>query len=186
MQNSTDRRASARVDLLPSMQLESFDHRHLDEVMQIEATFSAPWTREMFLQELRQKDELSYSTVVLVDGRVIAYALNWFVADEVHIVNLAVHPQWRRRGVARFLMCEVFDCALRRGMVIATLEVRFHNSAAIGLYESMGFRQVAIRKNYYADNREDALVMLTELAPDQATTLPESGAPDLPEPRRRG
>ena len=65
----------------------------------------------------------------------------------------------------------------------ATLEVRFHNSAAIGLYESMGFRQVAIRKNYYADNGEDALVMLTELAPDQVTVDPVSGAPRPTEPR---
>ena len=168
MQNSTDRRASARVEGTVPIQLEMFDHCHLDEVVRIESTFTAPWTREMFLQELRQKDELSYSVVAVVDGRVIAYALNWFVADEVHIVNLAVHPQWRRRGVARYLMREVFDCASRRGMVIATLEVRFHNQAAIGLYQSMGFRQVAIRKNYYADNGEDALVMLTELATDAA------------------
>ena len=172
MQNSTDRRASAQVDGQVPIQLEMFDHRHLDEVMHIESTFAAPWTREMFLQELRQKEELSYSLVALVDGHVIAYALSWFVADEVHIVNLAVHPQWRRRGVARHLMREVFDCALLRGMVIATLEVRFHNQAAIGLYQSMGFRQVAIRKSYYADNGEDALVMLTELAPGSPPNHP--------------
>lgn len=190
MQNSTDRHASARVErspsipsaILPAIQLESFEQCHLDEVVRIEATFSAPWTREMFLQELRQREEMSYSMVGLVEGRVIAYALSWFVADEVHIVNLAVHPQWRRRGVARYLMREVFDCALRRGMAIATLEVRFHNRAAIGLYESMGFRQVAIRKNYYADNGEDALVMLTELVSTQVPANPDGEVSGPTEP----
>jgi ribosomal-protein-alanine N-acetyltransferase len=163
MQNSIGRPASARVEGTLDVQLEEFDHRHLDEVVRIESTFAAPWTREMFQQELRQRQELAYSLVAVVDGRVVGYALNWFVADEVHIVNLAVHPHWRRRGIARRLLHEVFDCARRRGMVIATLEVRYHNDAAISLYRSLGFREVALRKKYYADNGEDALVMLADL-----------------------
>jgi len=165
MQNSIDKRASARVDGKLPIELQEFDQRHLDEVVRIESTFAAPWSREMFLQELRQREELGYSLVALIDGRVVGYALNWFVADEVHIVNLAVHPHWRRRGIARYLLREVFDCARRRGMVIATLEVRYSNRPAIELYHSIGFREVALRKKYYADNGEDALVMLADLPP---------------------
>lgn len=165
MRNADGKPASARVEDALVVDIDEFDHRHLDEVVRIESTFKAPWTREMFLQELRQRDELAYSLVALVGGRVVGYALNWFVADEVHIVNLAVHPHWRRRGIARHLLREVFDCARRRGMAIATLEVRFHNQAAIALYRSIGFREVALRKKYYADNGEDALVMLADLPP---------------------
>jgi ribosomal-protein-alanine N-acetyltransferase len=166
MQNSTEKRASARVDAELAIHLEEFDHRHIDEVVHIESTFTAPWTREMFLQELRQRQELAYGLVALIEARVVGYALNWFVADEVHVVNLAVHPHWRRRGLARQLLREVFDCARRRGMVIATLEVRSHNRPAIELYQSIGFREVALRKKYYADNGEDALVMLADLPQD--------------------
>ena len=163
MQNSTDKRASAHVEGKRPIALQEFAHCHVDEVVRIESTFRAPWTREMFLQELRQRDELAYSLVAVIDERVVGYALNWFVADEVHIVNLAVHPHWRRRGIARYLLREVFDTARRRGMVIATLEVRCNNQPAIELYQSIGFREVALRKKYYADNGEDALVMLADL-----------------------
>lgn len=147
---------------------------HLDEVLSIERTFAAPWTREMFLQELRQQWEASAALVALDGVRVIGYVLCWFVADEVHIVNLAVHARQRRRGIGRHLMNTVCDEGLRRGASIATLEVRFHNQPAIALYESLGFRNVAIRRAYYADNGEDALVMLKELAPQTSN----AGAPD--------
>jgi ribosomal-protein-alanine N-acetyltransferase len=130
--------------------------------MIIERSFSAPWTREMFDQELHHSD-VSDSLVAQLEGRVAGYVLWWYVVDEVHIVNVAVHPSFRRRGVARRLLQAVFERAAARGMSIATLEVRVHNEAAIGLYDSLGFRQIAIRKGYYADNGEDALVMLKAL-----------------------
>jgi ribosomal-protein-alanine N-acetyltransferase len=142
------------------------EHRHLDQVLAIERDFSAPWTREMFLQELRQRWETSESLVALRADTVIGYVLCWFVADEIHIVNLAVRSQLRRRGVGRGLMEEVCERARARGMAIATLEVRYGNQGAIGLYESLGFKQIAIRKSYYADNGEDAIVMLKPLVPE--------------------
>lgn len=136
---------------------------HIDAVLAIERTFSAPWTREMFLQELRQQWDASEALVALRGDRVIGYVLCWYVADEIHIVNLAVHARERRRGVGRHLMNTVCDAARRRGLSVATLEVRVHNEPAIALYESLGFRNIAIRRAYYADNGEDALVMLKEL-----------------------
>jgi ribosomal-protein-alanine N-acetyltransferase len=138
---------------------------HIDQVLAIERTFAAPWSRDMFLQELRQQWDASEALVAQSQEKVLGYVLCWFVADEIHIVNLAVHAGWRRRGIGRQLLTEICERARQRGMTLATLEVRIHNEAAIGLYESFGFRQVAIRKNYYADNGEDALVMLMELVP---------------------
>lgn len=143
----------------------AMEHGHLEEVLAIERTFAAPWTREMFLQELRQNWDASQALVALRDERVIGYVLCWFVADEIHVVNLAVLARERRQGIGRHLMNHVCRDARRRGVTVATLEVRFHNEPAIGLYESLGFRTVAIRKSYYADNGEDALVMLKELPP---------------------
>jgi ribosomal-protein-alanine N-acetyltransferase len=134
----------------------------LDPVLVIERGFSAPWTREMFGHELRPADNANHR-VALVGAEIVGYVLWWYVADEVHIVNLAVAPAHRRRGIARLLLTEVFGCGRAGGMTIATLEVRAHNEAAIGLYESSGFRTVAIRKSYYADNGEDALVMVKDL-----------------------
>ena len=145
--------------------LQTMAAEHLDQVLAIERTFAAPWTREMFLQELRLQSEISDARVALLQEEVLGYVLCWYVADEVHIVNLAVHPRWRRQGLARALLADAFARARRRGACMATLEVRVHNEAAIRLYESLGFRQVAIRKGYYADNGEDALVMLKDLEP---------------------
>jgi ribosomal-protein-alanine N-acetyltransferase len=143
----------------------------LEAVLRIERAFAAPWTREMFVQELEQP-EGSAQLVAEQQGRVIGYVLWWCVADEVHVVNLAVHHAYRRRGVARRLLSAAFDAARERGLAIATLEVRFHNAAAIALYESLGFRKIAIRKAYYADNGEDALVMLKGLRSEAQTRAP--------------
>ncbi len=155
--------------------LQTMASEHLDQVLAIERTFAAPWTREMFLQELRMQWDVSEALVSMRQDEVVGYVLCWFVADEVHVVNLAVQVRWRRRGIGRRLMDAVFDRARTRGMVVATLEVRTHNEAAIRLYETLGFRQVAIRKGYYADNGEDALVMLKEL-----------GAPPVADPAGPG
>jgi ribosomal-protein-alanine N-acetyltransferase len=152
-------------DSISEIAVSEMELGHLDEVLGIERTFAAPWTREMFLQELQQHWEASAALVALRGERVIGYVLCWFVADEVHIVNLAVHARDRRHGIGRHLMNTVCDEALRRRACVATLEVRFHNEPAIALYESLGFRNVAIRRAYYADNGEDALVMLKELVP---------------------
>jgi ribosomal-protein-alanine N-acetyltransferase len=134
----------------------------LDQVVVIERVFPAPWTRDMFLQELRHSQP-GDARVAASGPLVLGYILCWFVADEVHVVNLAVHPEWRRRGLARALLADTFATALRRGMHLATLEVRVQNQPAVRLYEALDFRTVAVRKGYYADNGEDALVMVKTL-----------------------
>lgn len=165
MPNSDESSPSPGSEALSDLRLRRMSLRDLAEVLVIERTFSAPWTRDMFVQELCHS-EVSDSRVAEVGGRVAGYVLWWYVADEAHLVNVAVHDGFRRRGIARTLLEEAFACARAHGMALATLEVRCQNLAAINLYESLAFTKVAIRKAYYADNGEDALVMLKDLRPE--------------------
>jgi ribosomal-protein-alanine N-acetyltransferase len=134
----------------------------LDQVVVIEQAFPSPWSPDMFRQELRP-GAAGESRVAARGALVLGYILWWYVADEVHIVNLAVHVKWRRQGIARLLLDDAFARGRARAMRIATLEVRAQNVPAVRLYEGLDFRRVAVRKGYYADNGEDALVMLRSL-----------------------
>ena len=134
----------------------------LDEVHAIECqVFPDPWPRRSFAEELA-KSPPPYARVARRDGRVVGYLFAWFVLDEVHLGNLAVHPDYRRQGVGRALLGGLMYRSRRRGASFITLEVRARNLAAIALYADFGFRQVAVRKGYYA-GREDALIMECEL-----------------------
>lgn len=135
----------------------------LDDVLAIErVSFPTPWTREHFLAELRSV--VARLPVVRDDaGRVIAYACAWEVAGELQINDVAVHPEWRRRGLARTILTGLIDEARRRGCARATLEVRPSNGAARDLYASLGFRETGRRRAYYADTGEDAVLMTLPL-----------------------
>jgi ribosomal-protein-alanine N-acetyltransferase len=141
----------------------------LDAIEEIERhSFVRPWPRSMFEAELTR--ELARLDVARTTA-VIGFCNYWIVADprggggEVHILAIATHPDHRRAGVGGALLVH----ALARGRAmrasLATLEVRRGNAPAIALYERAGFRTVHVRKQYYQDNGEDALVMLTELSP---------------------
>lgn len=126
-------------------------------VMEIErASFSDPWTENMFLNDLAQ--EIAVYRVAVEDGRPVGYMGMYHVADEGHITNIAVLPVWRGRGVASALLQSFVELALSRRLVFLTLEVRAGNSGAIRLYEKFGFRQVGVRPKYY-EHTEDALLM---------------------------
>ena len=141
----------------------------LEEVLAIErASFSMPWSRGAFLYELEQ-NRVARCYVVREDGRLIGYICLWEVADEVHITNVAVHPDLRRRGVGRSLLNAVLDDARQRKLRLVVLEVRPSNVEALGLYESFGFRVVGRRRGYYYDTGEDALVMEASLAAGQGS-----------------
>lgn len=137
------------------------------DVVAIERTvFADAWSVESFLAEVERNPEIGWPVVIRdesEEGRVIAYAVTWFIVDEVHIGNIAVHPDHQGRGLGRALLSSILAAGVRRGMVYATLEVRPSNAAALALYESFGFRQVARRKSYYRDNQEDALVLALHL-----------------------
>jgi [ribosomal protein S18]-alanine N-acetyltransferase len=158
--------ATPSVDRSPdpevAVRFRPMEEADLPQVLEIERGFSAPWSREMFIQELHQID-IAANRVAVVGSNVLGYVLWWYVADEIHIVNVAVHVDFRRRGIARRLLAAAFEAASERDMHIATLEVRARNQPAQALYEALGFRKIAIRKGYYADNGEDAIVMLMAL-----------------------
>jgi ribosomal-protein-alanine N-acetyltransferase len=105
---------------------------------------------------------------------IVAYCAVWIIFDELHINTLAVHPRWRRQGVASQLLTHVLDDAVQKGAEKATLEVRRSNEAARRLYAALGFSEAGVRRNYYASPEEDALILwrdgLAAIEPDASTS----------------
>jgi ribosomal-protein-alanine N-acetyltransferase len=148
-----------------SLALDRMRPEDLDEVLVIErASFTMPWSRGAFLYEMQQ-NRVARCWVARDDaGHVAGYLCLWEVADEVHITNVAVRPDARRRGIARTLLSSVLDNARARAFKVVVLEVRPSNHHALTLYESFGFRVVGRRHGYYYDTGEDALVMEIDLS----------------------
>jgi [ribosomal protein S18]-alanine N-acetyltransferase len=133
--------------------------RDLDGLMEVaRASFSSPWTREMFLWEIQNSD-VSHVYVVRRAGRVVAFCCCWLIFDELHINNLAVHPDRRRQRLASTLLTHVLREERRQGARQAVLEVRRSNLAALALYQKLGFRVIGERLGYYANPAEDALIL---------------------------
>ncbi|HYV48054.1 MAG TPA: ribosomal protein S18-alanine N-acetyltransferase [Myxococcaceae bacterium] len=139
----------------------------MPEVMEIErVAFTNPWSPELLRRELTH----DWSTILLAEEevapgvrRLLGFAIFWVVHDELHILNVATDPSQRRRGVARAVMDATLERGRQRRCVMATLEVRRSNEAALGLYRALGFRAVGVRPNYYVDEGEDAIVMILDL-----------------------
>ena len=142
------------------MTVEDVDAVHAIET----ACFHTPWSRESFMREVTENECARY-VVLREDGVVIAYAGVWFVLDEGHITNIAVHPDKRRMGYGERVCREMIQLAADSGMNWMTLEVRRSNKAAQSLYHKLGFIDVGYRKRYY-ENQEDALVMALEHLPE--------------------
>lgn len=137
----------------------------ISDIDQIEAieqvSYPAPWSRSMFASELSKPSSMSLAAVA-EDGTLVGYLVLSRYVDAWHVMNVAVAPAWRRRGIARALLERVFETTsadARRGY---TLEVRVSNVGAIALYERLGFHSRGIRRGYYTDNREDAVIMWRE------------------------
>ena len=135
----------------------------LEDVLAIEdASFTNPWTREMYLAEL-ENEGVSYCHLARnVDRRIVGFCSFWRVVDELHINNLAVMPADRRAGVATALLNHVLREGARLGAVRATLEMRRSNEPARLLYERFGFAVAGIRRAYYTKPVEDAIVLWRE------------------------
>ena len=137
--------------------IEKMSREHLSEVASIEEmSFSLPWSLESL--ELMLTDQAS-ALVALEDGRVLGYVGMMCVLDEGQIINVAVHPDARRRGVGRRLMEAAQTYAKERGIVFLSLEVRESNIAARSLYSSLGWEEQGIRKGFYSHPVENACVM---------------------------
>jgi ribosomal-protein-alanine N-acetyltransferase len=142
----------------------------IDSILEIEKNcFQWPWNRISFLGELDCKQACSYSVKSSVNGekpQVIAYIFFRIIADELHILRIAVDPNWRGRGVATLLLDKSIKQASAKGARSAFLEVRPSNDSAIGFYRKHRFRLLGKRPNYYSDTREDALVLTKTLKED--------------------
>lgn len=133
----------------------------LSEVVEIEQQlFTQPWSRQGFLSSLQQQDTLYL--VAQQDGKVAGYCGLLQSFDEADITNVAVHPEYRRLGIACQMLEQLMEQGGTRGIQRYTLEVRVSNTAAVKLYQKLGFASVGIRKNFYAFPTEDAMIMWTE------------------------
>ena len=144
-------------------------------------SFNTPWPAYAFEQELAT-NRLARYLVARAGDRVVAFAGLWLMADEAHITTFAVHPSWRRQGVAHRLMLSLVELSRQIGAQRMTLEVRVSNEPAQALYRRFGFVVVGRRPRYYTDDDEDALIMTTpELAGPsmQALLLAEHGPDDF-------
>jgi ribosomal-protein-alanine N-acetyltransferase len=141
----------------------------LPRIMEIEAAgFLHPWSEALLRAELGH----SWSNLLAAvapgpeaGARIMGYIIFWLVHDEVHVLNVGTAPEARRHGVARALMDEAVAVGRQRGARLSTLEVRRSNTPAIGLYRSLGYREVGVRPRYYAEENEDAIVMTLEFVP---------------------
>ena len=130
-----------------------------------EASFARPWSRESFRQELTRNAAARY-LVAEAHGQIAGYAGAWIILDESHITNIAVHPDFRGKGIGRRLTEELLQVLSNLGAGYATLEVRVSNLRAQQLYRSLGFVSVGRRKRYYEDNNEDAYLMVCDRMPE--------------------
>lgn len=147
--------------------------RHLRAVLRIEAeTHPRPWSLSLFMSEMALRTSRAYY-VARVDGLVVGYVGLMMSTDEGHITTLAIDPNWHRRKLGTRLMLVAAREAIRRGAAALTLEVRMSNHAAQELYRAFGFRPAGVRKNYYVETNEDALIMWAEdvALPDYALRL---------------
>ena len=136
---------------------------HLDELARLERIcFSRPWSRTMLAEELDNQCAAFLVAEEPLTEKVVGYAGLLVMADEGYITNVAVFPEYRRRGIAEQLIA-VFDSFARGNrLAFLTLEVRPSNTAAIALYQSFGFEEVGRRRNYYDLPKEDALILTKE------------------------
>lgn len=143
------------------MMIVNMNESHVAQVAELEKIcFSDPWSENSVASEL--KNPLSCWLVAEEDGVVAGYVGSQTVMDESDMMNVAVHPDYRRKGIAEALVAELVEALKKRESHCLTLEVRVSNEPAKALYEKLGFTQVGLRKNYYRNPREDALILRKE------------------------
>jgi len=141
------------------LKIVDMDLSHLDEVYAIECqSFAIPWSKNDLRKEVCENKHSVYKVAINGD-KIVGYAGMWQVVNEGHITNIAVSENQRRLGVASRLIEALTAHAIEQDLIGLTLEVRVSNETAINLYKKFGFLPEGIRKEYYADTREDALLM---------------------------
>jgi ribosomal-protein-alanine N-acetyltransferase len=142
------------------VELRRLEMRDLNAIERIErASYPTPWSRSMFASELAKPSSICLGAFDLETQGLVGYLVISRYVDAWHVMNVAVAADHRRRGVATTMMERLFEVTAGRGRRGYTLEVRVSNSGAIALYERLGFKPRGVRRGYYTDNREDALIM---------------------------
>lgn len=146
----------------PEIQVTRMRRRHLKGIMAIERqVYPRPWSANLFLAEMRNQKDRAYF-VALLDREVVGYGGLLSYGDEAHVTTIAVHPDHQRRKIGTRLLIELLEQAGALDAVAVSLEVRVTNHAAQRMYGRFGFRPIGVRKNYYQEIGEDALVMWTD------------------------
>lgn len=120
--------------------------------------FPSPWSKNAFEEEFSQ-NPFSFYVVAEDQEKLLGYGGLWEIGNEGHITNFAVHPEYRKKGIGTAILQKLLELTEDRGISEYTLEVRPSNKEARGLYEKFGFKLGGLRKEYYSDNREDALIL---------------------------
>jgi ribosomal-protein-alanine N-acetyltransferase len=144
------------------VKISRMQEKDINEIVNIEKlSFISPWSKSSFLNELRNEVSYSFVAKTKIEGCkiVVGYIIFWIVCNEAHILNIAVHPYFRRKGIGRKLLIYALKCSLIKNVEDIYLEVRSSNIPAIKLYEGLGFVSLGIRPHYYMDNGEDAIIM---------------------------
>jgi len=155
-----------------SIRIGKMEEQYLPQILTIErASFACPWTDKAFLGEIRENSFAHY--IVCIDDsttveegntqQIIGYAGMWTIIDEIHITTIAVREDWRSQRIGELLLEYLLQVGRAKGAFNATLEVRPSNISAQRLYERLGFKAFGLRKKYYQDNGEDAIIMWKEL-----------------------
>ena len=143
----------------PEITLAPMRRRHLRAVLRIEAqVYPRPWSLRLFMSELALRSTRTY-TVALVDGVVAGYSGLMVQAEDAHVTTIAVDPRWHRQGIGSRLLLQMARAAVEQDARHLTLEVRMSNEPAKKLYTAFGFAPAGVRRNYYVETNEDALVM---------------------------
>ena len=142
-----------------SLEIRKLSREDLDDITRLEREiFPNPWSRESLNFELTHRTN-SVAYKILYENRIIAYCFSWIIIDEFHIGNFAVIKEFRRKGVGENFLRFIIDRGKELGASFFYLEVRKSNEAARKLYEKFGFKTMGVRREYYSDNKEDAIVM---------------------------
>mgnify|MGYP001059456940 CR=1 FL=1 len=161
------------VEPMGRIEIRQMTERDLDEVMEIERkSFPSPWSRRLFERELLLPYAHVFVAREIPPHRVGGYLCFWLVERETHILNLAVHPDRRRRGIGSLLIRYGLDYSWEKGAREISLEVRRSNYKAISLYRSFHFQPQGIRPRYYSDSGEDAVIMSLQLVDPTPPTSP--------------
>ncbi|MDC3414232.1 ribosomal protein S18-alanine N-acetyltransferase [Aquibacillus sp. 3ASR75-11] len=148
---------------MPTIRIRKMTMNDLEQVLKLEiASFAKPWTKDIFYNEI-QRNQFATYYVLETEKKIIGYCGLWMIIDEAQITNIAIYPAYRGKKFGQMLFQYVLNQAKIQGANKLSLEVRVSNEAAKSMYKKFGLVPGGMRKNYYTDNNEDAIVMWVEL-----------------------